>query len=59
MSEREEPKGPTDPLLHHQAGVMQAMLDAMHKEDKAMVLSYLGLAPAGDATGRKLGEKSK
>ena len=57
--ERPEPLGPTHPLLHHQAGVIDAMLSAMHKEDKAMVLDYLGLSELEDAPppeGRKMGE---
>jgi hypothetical protein len=56
--ERVEPKGKDHPLLHYQAGVMDAMFLAMHKEDKALVLSYLGLAESGEAppAGRKLGE---
>jgi hypothetical protein len=56
---RPEPKGPTSPLLHHQAGVMAAMLDAMHKEDKQMVLDFLGLAQVEEVPeGRKLGESA-
>lgn len=63
MSEepRPEPLGPTHQLLHHQAGVIDAMLNAMHKEDRAMVLEYLGLAEAGEAPpeGRKMGDTKK
>jgi hypothetical protein len=57
--ERPEPKGKDHPLLHYQAGVMDAMLGAMHKEDKALVLEYLGLAVATEAPpeGRKFGEE--
>jgi hypothetical protein len=57
MSERDDPKGAGDPLIQHQAGVIDAILGAMHKEDKATVLEYLGLQeveeapPEGGATG--------
>ena len=43
MTERDDPKGAGDPLIQHQAGVISAMLGAMHKEDKATVLEFLGL----------------
>lgn len=58
MTERDDPKGAGDPLIQHQAGVINAMLGAMHKEDKATVLAFLGLQeieeappPDGGATG--------
>lgn len=57
--ERVDPLGPKSPLMHYQAGVMASMLDAMHKEDKAMVLSYLGLSEVSETPppeGRRLGE---
>lgn len=58
--ERPEPLGPTHQLLHHQAGVIDAILSAMHKEDRAMVLEYLGLAEAAPPPeGRKMGEPAK
>jgi hypothetical protein len=64
MSEepRPDPLGPTNPLMHHQAGVISAMLDAMCKEDKDMVLSYLGLMEIEDAPppeARKMGEQPR
>jgi hypothetical protein len=48
--------------MHHQAGVISAMLDAMCKEDKDMVLSYLGLMEIEDAPppeARKMGEQPR
>ena len=61
MSEepRPDPLGPTHPLLHHQAGVIDSILKAMCKEDKDMVLEYLGLSEIEDAPppeSRKMGE---
>lgn len=60
--ERPEPLGPKHPLMHHQAGVIDAMLKAMCKEDKDMVLEYLGLSEVEEAPppeGRKMGEPTK
>ena len=51
MTERDDPKGAGDPLIQHQAGVINAMLGAMHKEDKATVLEFLGLQEVEGATG--------
>lgn len=56
--ERPEPKGKDSPLLHYQAGVMDSMLATMCKEDKAMVLEYLGLTTVSETPppeGRKFG----